>query len=217
MCPHLPLQTGDLLVESGDDRDQGPHGSGVGGGQGGRAAQLRAAQRGQDSVGPVRDLVTAGSLEDRRYLGAGQLRGARRVSSLAQQCQGVGGIQVIKRGHRGRKVLQQLRPQPQQHRGTLPDQRLVRAGQHLNRLRRRAVSCRRAQLMRIGAHHIGQHVRVTAVALRPGHAMPAPIPRRLQRVHANTTYPAATSAVTHGPWSVSIPTCTSAAPSAGTN
>jgi hypothetical protein len=37
--------------------------------------------------------------------------------------------------------------------------------------------------MRIGAHHVGQHVRVPAVALGPGHAVPAPVPGRLQRVH----------------------------------
>jgi hypothetical protein len=37
--------------------------------------------------------------------------------------------------------------------------------------------------MRIGAHRIGQHVRIPAVALRPGHAAPDPVPGRLQRVH----------------------------------
>src|SRR5206468_8547882 len=75
---HLPLQAGDLLVEGGDDRGQGPHGSSVGGGQDGRPAQLRAAQRGQDRVGPAGDLAAAGPLEDRRYLGAGQPGGTGR-------------------------------------------------------------------------------------------------------------------------------------------
>jgi hypothetical protein len=64
MCLHLPLQAGDLLVQGGDHRCQGPHGRGVGSGQGGRLAQLRAAQRDQDRIGPRRDLVAAGAPED---------------------------------------------------------------------------------------------------------------------------------------------------------
>jgi hypothetical protein len=41
--------------------------------------------------------------------------------------------------------------------------------------------------MRIGAHHVGQHVRVPAVALGPGHAVPAPVPGRGdQRCHSRT-------------------------------
>ena len=46
-----------------------------------------------------------------------------------------------------------------------------------------AVARHRAQLVGIGAHHVGQHVRVAAVALGAGHAVPLPVPRRLQRVH----------------------------------
>jgi hypothetical protein len=65
--------------------------------------QLRAAQRGQDRVGRVRDLVAAGVPEDRRYLGAGQLRGTGRVWRLAQQLEGVRGVRVLKRRHRGGK------------------------------------------------------------------------------------------------------------------
>jgi hypothetical protein len=64
MCLHLPVQAGDLLAERGDDRDQGPHGSSAGGGQIGRLAQLRAAQRGQDRISPRRDLAAPGPLED---------------------------------------------------------------------------------------------------------------------------------------------------------
>jgi hypothetical protein len=71
-------------------RDQGPHGRGVGGGQGGRLDELRAAQRGQDRIGPLGDLAAAGGPEDRRYLGAGQPRGAGRVRRPGQQLQRVG-------------------------------------------------------------------------------------------------------------------------------
>ena len=73
-------------------------------------------------------------------------------SRPAQQLQRVRGVQVLERGHRGREVLQQTGPQPLHHRGPLPNQRLVRAGQHLDRLGLRAVPGRRAQLVRIGAH-----------------------------------------------------------------
>jgi len=41
--------------------------------------------------------------------------------------------------------------------------------------------------------------------------MPLPIPRDLPGMIANTVYPAATSAATHGPRSVSIPTSTCSA------
>ncbi len=45
------------------------------------------------------------------------------------------------------------------------------------------VAGRWAQLAGVGPHHIREHVRVTAVALRAGHAVPLPVPGRLQRVH----------------------------------
>jgi hypothetical protein len=48
MCPHLLFEDFDLLVQDRDQRDQGPDGDGVGGGDGRRLAQLLAAQRGQD-------------------------------------------------------------------------------------------------------------------------------------------------------------------------
>jgi hypothetical protein len=155
----------------------------VRGGERGRLAQLRAAQRGQDRVGPLRDLVAAGVPEDCRDLGGCQLLRAGGVGCLAQQLQGVSGVQVLERGHCGREVFQQLGPQPLRHRGPLPDQRLVGAGQHLDRFGLRAVGSGRAQLVRIGAHRIGQHVRVPAVAFGSRHAMPAAVPGRLQRVH----------------------------------
>ena len=60
---------------------------------------------------------------------------------------------------------------------------------HLDRRRARAVACHRAQLMGIGAHHVGQHVRVTPVALGTGHAVALPVPRCLQRVHPEHRVP----------------------------
>ena len=67
--------------------------------------------------------------------------------------------------------------------GPLPDQRLTGTRHHLDRLRVRAVARHGVQLAGIGAHHIGQHVRVTAVALGAGDPVTFPVPRGLQRVH----------------------------------
>ena len=57
---------------------------------------------------------------------------------------------------------------------------------HLDRAGVRAVARHRPQLVRIGAHHVRQHVRVTSVALRPGHAVALPVAGGLQRVHRRT-------------------------------
>jgi hypothetical protein len=59
-------------------------------------------------------------------------------------------------------------------------------------------------------HHIGEHVRVTAAALGTGHTVALAVAGGLQRVHRVHHIPGATSAATHGPWSVSIPITTSA-------
>ena len=109
-----------------------------------------------------------------------------RVRGLAQQLQGVGGVEVLERLQRGREVLPQRVPQPLHLPGPFPDQRLVRPGHDLDRLGLRAVTGDRAQLVRVGPHHVGQHVRVRRVALGPGHRQAFPVPGRLQRVHRDT-------------------------------
>jgi hypothetical protein len=116
-------------------------------------------------------------------LRAGQLRRAGRLGCLAEQFQGVGGVQVLEGLQRGGKVLPQLVPQPVHLPGPLPDQRLVGARQDLDALGFRAVPGRRAQLVGISPHHVGQRVRVACVALGPRHPVPVPEPGRLQRVH----------------------------------
>jgi hypothetical protein len=80
------------------------------------------------------------------------------------------------------KVIPQRVPQPLGVPGTFPDQRLVRAGHHLDRRGQRVVSSYRPQLVRIGAHHVRQDMSVTGVAFRAGHAVAFPVPVRLQRV-----------------------------------
>ena len=116
-------------------------------------------------------------------LRAGQLRGPGRVRRPGQQFQRIGRVQVLKSPQRGRKVLAQLVPQPLDLPVPFPDQRLMGTRHHLDRPRARAVACHRAELVGIGAHHVGQHVRVTGIALGAGHAVAFPVPRGLQRVH----------------------------------
>jgi hypothetical protein len=59
----------------------------------------------------------------------------------------------------------------------------VRAGHDLDRLRLRAVRRDRAQLVSVGADHVGQHVRITGIAPSPRHRVPLPVACRLQRIH----------------------------------
>ena len=66
-------------------------------------------------------------------------------------------------------------PQPQGVPGPLPDQRLVGAGHHLDRLGLVTVPSDRAQLMGIGAHHIRQGVRISSITLRTRDAVPLPV------------------------------------------
>ena len=59
----------------------------------------------------------------------------------------------------------------------------MRPSRDLDRLRLRAVPGDRAQLMPVGADHVGQHMGIRGIAFRPRHRVPLPIPRRLTRVH----------------------------------
>ena len=109
--------------------------------------------------------------------------------ALASSSSASGASRSAKAASAAGGVLPQLVPQPLHLPGPLPDQRLVRAGQHLDAPGLRAVPGRRPQLMRIGAHHVRQHVRVAGIALRTGHAVPLPVPGRLQRVHREHDIP----------------------------
>jgi hypothetical protein len=133
--------------------------------------------------------ATAGTLERDADLADGQLRGGCRIRGLGQQLQGVGGIQVLKRLQRGREVVAQGVPQPLGMAGPLPDQRLVHPRDDPDRLSLRAVSSDRPQLMGVSADHVGEHMRVTGVALGARHRVPLPVLRRLQRVHREHLIP----------------------------
>jgi hypothetical protein len=56
-----------------------------------------------------------------------------------------------------------------------PDQALMGAGQHLDRLGQRTVAGDLAVVMAIGADQIGQHLGVPAVGLGPGAAVPVAV------------------------------------------
>ena len=66
--------------------------------------------------------------------------------------------------------------------GPFPDQGLMGAGHHLDRLSPRAVAGDRSQLVSVGADHVRQHVRIGGVALGARNAQPVPEPGRLQRI-----------------------------------
>jgi hypothetical protein len=63
-----------------------------------------------------------------------------------------------------------------------PDETLVRASEHLDRLNERAVARHRAVLMTIRAHQIGQHVSITSVALGAGGGVPVAVAAGRKRV-----------------------------------
>src|ERR1039457_2360104 len=207
---HLPLQGLYLLIQGGDHRDQGPHGDSVGGGDSLRLAQLLAAQRRQDRRRLVRDVPAVSALERGADLRAGQPRGPGRVRGLAQQLQRAGGVQVLEGLQRGGEVLAQLVPQPLPLPGPLPDQRLVRAGQHLD--------ASAPALSPATARSWWESVRTMSVSMcaSPLSLLAPDTPCRSRYLDAckgftaYTTYPAAASAATHGPRSVSVPISTSA-------
>jgi hypothetical protein len=111
-------------------------------------------------------------------------RRARRSAAViwARVSRAVRGGEVVERLEGGREVLPQRRPQPQLVAHAFGDQRLMRPGQHLHRGRGRAVPGHRAQLVAVGAHHVGQGVRIPGVALGAGVGVPFPIPRHLPRI-----------------------------------
>jgi hypothetical protein len=180
---HLALQRLDLLVEGGDDRGQRPDHRGARRGDLGRLGQLRAAQRGADGGGTLGEgAAAAGPFERGADLGGGQPGRGRRAGGLGQQLKRIGGGQVRVRLQCGGEEIPQLVAQPVHLPGPFPGQRLMRPGHHLDRLRRRAVRSDQAQLMSIGADHVGQHMRIPGVAFGTRDRMPFPVPGRLQRI-----------------------------------
>ena len=183
MLLHLPFERRDLFVEGGQYGRDRAGGGRVRAGDDRIAAELLAAQHGLDADGLGVEVAAAGVFERGPDLAAVQLRRRRRVRRLAQQLQRVGGVQVLEGLQRGREILAQHVPQTQHVAGAFPDQRLMHPGNHFDRLRHGAVGPDGPQLVRVGADHVGQDVRIGGVALGAGHAVAFPISSRLQRVH----------------------------------
>jgi hypothetical protein len=179
---HLPFHGDDLAVEGGGDHREGADGGGVGAGRRLRLAQVLAAQRGQDRVGLAGDVAAAGALECSGHLRPGQPGGPGRIRGLGQQLQRIRRVEVLKGLQRSGEVLPQRSAQPLHLPGTLPDQRLVGAGGHLEGRRLGAVTGHRPQLAGVGAHHPGHRVRIGLIAFGPRRAMPLPVPGHLPRV-----------------------------------
>ena len=117
---HLPLQHLDLLVERGDDRDQGTDRGGVGGGHNGGwpSCSRRSAAR-------IAAALAAMSRRRARLSAAADLRGGqprrrRRIRGAGQQLEGVGGVQVLEGLQRGGEVVAQRVAQPLDVAGCVP-------------------------------------------------------------------------------------------------
>ena len=139
----LPLQGLDLLVEGGQDRDLRADGGGVGGGddrRAGRGARLRSAA--WIARGLRGDVAAAGALERGADLaavsaaaaeaGSGALASSSSVSAASRSSKASSAA-----GKYSRSACRSRSSVP----GAFPDQRLVRAGDHLDRLGLRR--CRR--------------------------------------------------------------------------
>ena len=70
-------------------------------------------------------------------------------------------------------------------------------------------------MVTVQADDLREHVSITSVALNARGGVPFPVRAADSGLIANTWYPAARSAVTHGPRSVSIPTMTCPAACSG--
>jgi hypothetical protein len=109
-----------------------------------------------------------------------------RCRRFGQQFDCLRTVEVVEGVQGGREVLPQCLTQSQDMAGSLPNQRLVRPSQNFDPLGEVAVTSHRPQLVRIGADHVSQRVRITGIALRAGHGAAFAIPsdlRWVDRIH----------------------------------
>ena len=145
--------------------------------------------------------LTCARVSLRPCAGSGALPSSSRVSGASRSCEGL---------QRGGEVLPQLVPQPLHLPGPFPDHRLVGARQDLDRRRPPGLSP-------AAGRSWWESVRTMSASTcaSPASLLAPDTPCRSRNRAAcsgftgNTRYPAATSAATHGPRSVSIPTSTS--------
>ena len=183
MLLHLPLQGRDLFVEGAQYRHDRASGGRVRAGDDRVAAELLAAQRGLDAGGLGVDVAAAGMFERGPDLAAVQLRRRGRVRRLAQQLSASGASRSSKASSAAGKYSRSPCRSRSSWRVRSQISVLCTRATTFTASARGAVGRDRAQLMRVGADHVGQGVRVGGVALGAGHAVAFPVPGRLQRVH----------------------------------
>ena len=91
---------------------------------------------------------------------------SRGSGASLQHLGGVAAGQVVERGQRGRVELPQHRPELVGLPAPVPDHRLMRPGQHLDRLGQVTVRGDGPVVVPVGADQVGQHLRIPRVGLR---------------------------------------------------
>jgi hypothetical protein len=108
------------------------------------------------------------------------------IGGVFEQLECVVAGQVVEGVQGGGEEVAQRGTQPHQVPLAFPDQGLMGTSDELDRLDLRAVAGDDPQLVGVGAHHVGQHVGVTGVALGPGHGVPLPVASDLAGLTPNT-------------------------------
>jgi hypothetical protein len=155
----LGVQGGDLGAQRVQDRRLGADHGGVGGDHRGGLAQVRGAQRHSDRGRLGLDVAVVCPAQGGGDLTGGEPGRGGGVGGLGEQLEGVGGGEVLEGFEGGGEEVPQRVPQPQHVPGPFPDQRLVGAGHDLDRGGGVGVPGDGAQLVAVGADHVGQGVK----------------------------------------------------------
>ena len=125
------------------------------------------AQEGLEVLDALVDLAPIRPAQRRHDPGLGQPRGTIGVRRRGEQLEGLGCVEVLKRVQGSGEVLPKGAAQAQQVAGAVPDQRLVRAGDQLQRLTVLGVTSHRPVVRTVQPNDLSQDVRVPGVAVRP--------------------------------------------------
>ena len=148
----------------------------------GALPQRGCAQDGLEVLDALVDLAPLRPAHRRHDPRLGQPRGHIGVRRRSEQLEGLGCIEVLKCLQGSGKVLPQGAAQAQQVARAIPDQRLVRAGNQLQRLTVIGVTSHRAVVRTVQANNLSQDVSVPGVAVRPRRRVPLPVSGGRHRV-----------------------------------